>query len=88
MEALAHEKSIPHDFLINLGLYDLQNGGLAIPYRNMDGTEAVVKRRLSLTGKMKFRWPKGTRLMPYGLERLSEAQRAGELVIVEGESDA
>jgi len=88
VEALAHEKSIPHDFLINLGLYDLQNGGLAIPYRNMDGTEAVVKRRLSLTGKMKFRWPKGTRLMPYGLERLSEAQRAGELVIVEGESDA
>ena len=29
LEALAHEKSIPHDFLTDLGLYDLPRGGVA-----------------------------------------------------------
>ena len=87
VETLAKEKGIPLDSLLSFGLYDLPRGGVAIPYRNMDGTEAVVKQRFSLTGKKKFRWPNGTRLMPYGLERLSEAQESTELLIVEGESD-
>src|SRR5438045_8849924 len=65
------------------------SGGLCIPYYLADGTPALRSRiRTALIARNGSRWSKGKgQLVPYGLERLSDARKAGYLVLVEGESD-
>jgi hypothetical protein len=53
----------------------------------MDGNLRYNKRRVRLSGKDKYRYPKGSKAIPYGLDRLIDAQKIRALVIVEGESD-
>src|SRR5260370_8457949 len=68
---------------------DYPSCGLHIPYHLVDGTLAPRSRiRTALIAREGSRWSKGDgKIVPYGLERLEEARKAGELVLVEGESD-
>ena len=65
------------------------SGGLQIPYHLPDGTLASRYRiRTALVAKEGSHWSQGEgTIVPYGLERLEEARKAGYLVLVEGESD-
>jgi len=85
---LALDKSLPEEFLRSLGLENIDEGVL-IPYRLVDGSPAPRHRlRTALAAKMGSRWDDREGLIvPYGLDRLSQAQNAGCLVLVEGESD-
>lgn len=84
---LAGHKQLPLDFLESLGLHDLENGGIGIPYTDGGGKPVAVKKRLALKAGEGSLWPKGVALMAYGEARLEQAAQAGFLVLVEGESD-
>ena len=86
---LAVEKQLPWQFLFHLGVMDQASGGVQIPYHLADGQEAPRYRiRTALVAKEGSRWNSGEgRIVPYGLERLEDARKAGYLVLVEGESD-
>jgi hypothetical protein len=87
LEMLAGDKGLPAAFLKSLGLRDLAGGGVAIPYRDVREEEICAKRRTALKAKEGSYWPQGRSLLAYGLDRLTDARQAGELVLVEGESD-
>src|SRR6266567_2380237 len=86
---LAVEKQLPWKFLFHLGVMDHASGGVQIPYHLADGQEAPRYRiRTALVAKEGSRWNSGEGyIVPYGLERLEDARKAGYLVLVEGESD-
>ncbi|GAC1369312.1 MAG: hypothetical protein NVSMB44_36120 [Ktedonobacteraceae bacterium] len=87
---LALEKQLPWKFLFHLGVMEHHpSGGLQIPYHLADGTLAPRTRiRTALKARQGSRWSTGEgKIVPYGLERLDEARKSGELVLVEGESD-
>src|SRR4030095_12161317 len=87
----ATAKALPEDFLRQLGLSDTtyaRKSAVRIQYRASGGTEVAVRFRIAAEGADKFRWAKGSKAIPYGLDRLSDAREAGHIVIVEGESDA
>jgi hypothetical protein len=94
----AKAKRLPENFLRSIGVSDYSDNRwpgqrtLRIPYRNEDGTDAAVRLRIGLeksrTGDNRFLWRKGSAPRLYGLDRLYEARKAGEVVLVEGESDA
>jgi AAA domain/CHC2 zinc finger len=89
VDDLARDKKLPMEFLRKLGLENIAEG-VRIPYRLMDGSIAPRHRvRTALVAKNGSRWnSRDGAIVPYGLERLSEAQNAGFLVVVEGESDS
>jgi hypothetical protein len=84
---LAKAKSLPPDFLQRLGLEDLAEGGVGIPYYGPTGETIAVKRRTALKAGDGSYWPKGLSLAAYGQWRLDYAAKAGILILVEGESD-
>lgn len=87
---LAEAKRLPADFLKSLGVSDFKYNGqpsVKIPYYSEDGTEAAVRFRLALYGDSRFKWRKGDRGIPYGLNKLGQIRKAGWVLIVEGESD-
>lgn len=86
---LSLEKQLPWKYLFNLGVMDHASGGVQIPYHLADGQEAPRYRiRTALVAKEGSRWNSGEgNIVPYGLERLEDARKAGYLVLVEGESD-
>src|SRR5262249_50260953 len=84
--ALAHAKRLPVDHLERLGLQDTPRG-VAIPYYATDGAEIAVKERTALAAKGGSYWQKGVELAAYGSWKIGEANKAGVLFIVEGESD-
>jgi putative DNA primase/helicase len=86
---LAQEKQLPWKYLFHLGVAEKRPGCLQIPYHLQDGTLAPRHRlRTSLVAKEGSHWSNGQgEIVPYGLERLEEARKAGYLIIVEGESD-
>ncbi len=68
--------------------------GFKIPYYNQDGTEherSRIRKRLKKPAQgrdTRFLWSEGDEHpIAYGLQKLDGAERAGYLVIVEGESD-
>src|SRR6516165_5650202 len=90
--ALAQEKQLPWKYLFHLGVTEKREGCLQIPYHLPDGTLAPRHRlRTALVAKEGSHWSKGQggqdEVVPYGLERLEEARKAGYVIIVEGESD-
>ena len=94
MVQLAIAKRIHHTFLYNLGLQDEYKyrgqGCIKIPYFNEDGSQHTkIKIRKAIEGKNKHGWDENTpgSLIPYGLNVLKEARKAGYLFLVEGESD-
>jgi Protein of unknown function (DUF3987) len=84
---LARHKGLPAEFLEGLGLHDLPEGGVGLPYRDGGGRTVAVKMRTALKAGMGSFWPKGKCLMAYGEERLEDAAQAGYQIINEGESD-
>jgi putative DNA primase/helicase len=89
---LAREKQLPWKYLFHLGVTEKRPGCLQIPYHLPDGTLAPRHRlRTALVAKEGSHWSKGQggqdEVVPYGLERLEEARKAGYVIIVEGESD-
>src|SRR5437870_3947424 len=86
---LASDKLLHWKYLLHLGITEQQAGCLQIPYHLPDGTPAPRHRlRTALIARQGSHWSKGQgEIVPYGLERLEEARKAGYLVIVEGESD-
>jgi len=90
LNTLAGAKRLPVDFLKSLGIGDLKYNGQAavrIPYYGENGQELAVRFRLALSGDSRFKWRKGDRAMPYGLNRQDTIKKAGWVLIVEGESD-
>ena len=86
---LASDKLLHWKYLLHLGVTEQRAGCLQIPYHLPDGTPAPRHRlRTALVAKEGSHWSKGSgEIVPYGLERLEEARKAGYLVLVEGESD-
>src|SRR5262249_16734034 len=84
----AAAKGLPVAFLKACGIseftYD-QKPALRVPYLGAGGEELAVRFRIGLDGD-RFRWESGARPCLYGLHRLADAQRAGEVVLVEGET--
>lgn len=90
LTAYAQAKRLPIDFLQRLGLSDMSYLGrpaVRVPYHDAHGAETAVRFRIALAGEDKFRWKTGAKPALYGLARIAEAQRAGYVVLVEGESD-
>jgi putative DNA primase/helicase len=89
LEHYAAAKAIPIDFLKTCGLSEFtynHKPALRIPYLAAGGEELAVRFRIRLEGD-RFRWKSGSKPCLYGLHRLGEAQEAGHIVLVEGESD-
>ena len=89
LEQYATAKALPVAFLMGCRLSEFTYDRLAalrIPYLGADGQELAVRFRVGLKGD-RFRWKSGSKPCLYGLHRLSEAQQAGRVVLVEGESD-
>jgi hypothetical protein len=84
---LANAKRLPADFLLGLGLIDLPEGGVGIPYYDTTGVEVAVKQRTALKATEGSYWPKGRPLAAYGSWRTDRPNKTGFLILVEGESD-
>lgn len=91
LAAYAETKKLPIEFLRSLGVREIANyqgaPGVRIPYFAADGTEAAVRFRISLNGKVRFRWRKGSRPCLYGAHRTAHLRDDGYVILVEGESD-
>jgi hypothetical protein len=89
LDQYAVAKALPTDFLRTCGMseftYD-HTPALRIPYFGPGGEELAVRFRIALDGD-RFRWKSGAKPCLYGLHRIGEAQGAGQVVLVEGESD-
>ena len=91
LDAYARAKRLPIPFLRELGLSQISyqgNTALRIPFADEEGSEIAVRFRLALRGDNRFRWRKGSKVMPYGLPRLKMARQLGYTILVEGSSDA
>ena len=87
---LAEAKHLPVDFLVSLGVTDFKYDGepaVKIPYYSEHGQEIAVRFRLAMFGDSRFKWRKGDRVIPCGLNSLPKIREAGWVMIVEGESD-
>ncbi len=87
---MAGAKRLPIDFLQSLGIGDTtynRQSAVRIPYYSEEGQEGAVRFRLALSGAFRFKWRRGDKAMPYGLNRLAMIRKAGWVLIVEGESD-
>jgi hypothetical protein len=88
LEAFAALKRIPIELLAAEGWLDTRKG-IAIPYRQRDGSPWRVRGRTSLRPGAGFVWDgqKERPMIGYGRHRLDEAIDKGDLLLVEGESD-
>lgn len=91
LEDVAGAKGLPLEHLRAFGWATIPEymGGPAvrIPYHDENLEERAVRFRCALDGEHRFRWKKGAKPLLYGLARLPEAQRAGYVLMVEGETD-
>ena len=64
---------------------------ITIAYLNEAGAESAVRHRFcpdkSPDGDGGFKWPKGSKVRRYGLDRLELVRERGYIVLVEGKSD-
>jgi hypothetical protein len=98
LEAYAASKHLPLEFLTSddVALEDgtcyvkevgNQVPAVEIPYADRDGELLTNRYRIAVGGDDKFRWEKGSTTTFYGLHKLEEAEKAGCILLVEGESD-
>jgi hypothetical protein len=86
----AERKGLPIAFLQSWGLREVTYLGapaIRTPYFGADGDEPVVRFRVAHDGGNRFRWRSGSKSRLYGLHLLSDARKAGYVILVEGESD-
>ncbi|MFH1743677.1 MAG: AAA family ATPase [bacterium] len=84
---LATAKRLPMEFLEALGLSNVPRG-VEIPYAGINGECGRARLRTALSAGDGSEWVSGAEpIIPYGLQRLSEARADGSLLICEGESD-
>lgn len=90
----AAAKRLPIDKLKTLGLKDISYMGkpaLRMPYFDVNRQEVAVRIRRALhkgtDGDDRFVWRRGSQLVPYGLDRLTDIRAFKYVVISEGESD-
>jgi hypothetical protein len=98
LEAYAASKNLPLEFLTSNDVA-LDDGtcyvkalgrevpAVEIPYADQNGEQVATRYRISPSGDDKFRWEKGSSTTLYGLHKLEEAEKAGYVLVVEGESD-
>lgn len=89
LEQYAAAKKLPVNFLKGCGLSEITYEGASavrMPYLDPWGETHAVRFRIALDGD-RFRWKSGAKPCLYGLSRLADARTAGEVVLVEGESD-
>jgi len=98
LEAYAASKNLPVKFLTSDDVA-LEDGtcyvkevgnevpAVEIPYADRDGELLTNRYRIAVAGDDKFRWEKGSTTTLYGLHKLEEAEKAGYVLLVEGESD-
>jgi hypothetical protein len=89
LEQYSAAKRLPVEFLRRCGLTDVSYDGapaVRIPYLGPGGELLAVRFRIAVGGD-RFRWTVGSKPQLYGLSRLGDAKDAGEVVLVEGESD-
>lgn len=89
LEDFSAAKALPVEFLVANGVKQ-EAWGLQITYRERDGSLArQQRRRKHVSAGRGSEWQKGAGSpIPYGRWRLDEAMELGELLLVEGESDA
>jgi hypothetical protein len=88
LQKLAQAKRLPIQFLEELEIHDLTGGGIGIPYADDTGARLFIRERDSARcNGSRFHQPYGTKVAAYGQWRLSEAHKAGFMILVEGESD-
>ena len=98
LAAYAASKNLPLEFLTSDDVA-LEDGtcyvralgkeilAVEIPYADRDGELLTNRYRIAVGGDDKFRWEKGSTTTLYGLHKLEEAEKAGYVLLVEGESD-
>jgi hypothetical protein len=98
LEVYAAYKNLPLEFLtsddvaVEDGTYYVTEVGkevpaIEIPYADRDGEHLAIRYRIAVKGDDRFRWETGATTALYGMHRLEEAEKAGYVVLVEGESD-
>jgi hypothetical protein len=98
LEAYAASKNLPLEFLTSdevaledgtcyVKEVDKEIAAVEIPYADRDGELLTTRYRIAVGGDDKFRWEKGSTTTLYGLHKLEEAEKAGYVLVVEGESD-
>ncbi len=91
LKKYARAKRLRRKFLRRIGVTEITldgKRGLRMPYRDKHGAEVAVRFRWALKGPERFAWKRGSKLLPYGLDRLAQARERGSVALVEGESDA
>jgi hypothetical protein len=95
LASYAAAKHLPIEKLPLFGLTDItyiNRPAIRIPYRAVDGQEQAVRIRVALNkgpdGDQRFVWRRGSKVMPYGLDRLADARSHKYVALVEGESDS
>lgn len=78
---------LPQDFLSKSFHIRETPKGLEMPYLNEAREEVATRIRTNLKAKDGSRWPKGTVPTLYGLWGLERMKKAGNVLLVEGESD-
>jgi putative DNA primase/helicase len=98
LDAYAASKNLPLEFLTSDDVA-LEDGtcyvralgkeipAVEIPYADRDGEILTSRYRIAVGGDDKFRWETGSTTTLYGLHKLEEAEKAGYVLLVEGESD-
>lgn len=88
------KKHFSEDFLLSWSIRERPSDhfyneatALAFPYLNESGSVKAIRYRFANKGDKKFRWRKGDKTLPYGLQRLPEIRAAGWCLLVEGETD-
>lgn len=80
-------KKLPVDFLKELKLSNNKTG-ITIPYMDESGAVMSTRQRYGDTGKgPRFLWTRGSKVSLYGLWKMPQIREAGEVTLVEGESD-
>src|SRR5215210_3567017 len=98
LEVYAASKNLPVEFLTSTEValedgtcYVKEEGkevpAVEIPYADRDGELLTNRYRIAVGGDDKFRWEKGSTTTLCGLHKLEEAEKAGYVLLVEGESD-
>jgi len=90
LEEYSKAKRLPIEFLQELGIGQIQLGGIPavrMPYLDENGTVLATRMRISMDGNPKILWKTGDDPCPYGLWRLGDYS-GRTITLVEGESCA